>query len=256
MDLRGRTILITRAPSQSEELRAGLERLGARVLECPAIEIVPVEDWAEVDQAISNLNTYDWLIFTSTNAVDYFAPRMAARGVTCTVPIAAVGAATGARLSHWNLTPARIPADFRSEGLLELFPADLRGLRVLLPRAETAREVLPDELRRRGAIVDLITVYRTVRSTAGLSSVRSTLVNEKIDSVAFTSPSAIRFFAEALGDELKAMLSPIPIAVIGPVAEEAATTVGLKASIRAEHATIQDLVEAIRAYFSSRTGST
>jgi uroporphyrinogen-III synthase len=178
--------------------------------------------------------------------------RVGTRGTTCSVPVAVVGTATGARLSHWNLTPARVPTNFRAEGLLELFPADLRGLRMLLPRAEEARDLLPEELRRRGAIVDVVTVYRTVKSTAGLNRVRAALSNEKVDLVAFASPSAIRFFAEALGDELEAMLSSIPVAVIGPVAEEAATTAGLKTSIRAEHATIQDLIEAIRVYFSKQ----
>src|SRR5262245_7777202 len=112
MELRGRTILITRAATQSEELRAGLEAMGARVLECPAIEIVPVEDWTEVDRAASRLATYDWLILTSVNAVTHFMERLGTLALTCGIPIAVIGTGTAARLAGWNLTASRIPADF------------------------------------------------------------------------------------------------------------------------------------------------
>src|SRR4030095_13821937 len=156
MELQDKTILITRAASQSQELHSALEQAGARVIECPAIEIVPVQDWAPVDQAAALLNTYDFLILTSTNAVDYFMPRVEAAGIFCRIPIAVVGTSTAARLSRWNLTPALVPHTFRAEGLLELFPKDMSGKKVLLPRAETARELLPEELRRRGAIVDVV----------------------------------------------------------------------------------------------------
>jgi uroporphyrinogen III methyltransferase/synthase len=127
----------------------------------PAIEIIPPEDWAEVDRAVSNLAVYDWVIFTSTNAVELFMKRVTAAGTACRIPVAAIGAATAIKLAQWNITPSRVPTTFRAEGLLDLFPADLRGLRILIPRAKTAREVLPEELRRRGAIVDVLTVYRS-----------------------------------------------------------------------------------------------
>ena len=100
MELHGKTILITRAASQSEELRAGLEAAGARVIECPAIEIVPVEDWTEVDRAASNLPNYDWLIFTSSNAVELFMRRLQALGLTCSTPIAVVGAGTAGTFGY------------------------------------------------------------------------------------------------------------------------------------------------------------
>jgi len=253
MELRGKTILITRASTQSEELRTGLEAAGARVIECPAIEIVPVEDWTEVDRAASRLTTYNWLILTSTNAVMHFMERLRMLGLTCGVPIAAIGTGTAARLARWNLTASRIPADFRAEGLLDLFEQDLSEQRILIPRAETAREILPDELRRRGATVDVVAVYRTVKPLAALAAVRETLSREKIDAVAFTSPSAIRNVADVLGDNLASSLGSIPIAVIGPVARDAAEAAGLQVRILPKRATIQDLVEAIRFYFSSRT---
>jgi len=252
MELRGKTILITRAATQSEELRTGLEAAGARVIECPAIEIVPVEDWAEVDQAASRLETYDWLILTSTNAATYFLERVRGLGLTCRVPIAAIGAGTAARLAGWNLTASRVPADFRAEGLLDLFERDLAGVRILVPRAETAREILPDELRRRGATVDVVTVYRTAKPEAALARVRETLATERIDAVVFTSPSAIRNVAQALGEDFASNLGSIPIAVIGPVAGDALQEAGLQVRITPKRATIQDLIEAIRSYFNNR----
>jgi uroporphyrinogen III methyltransferase/synthase len=253
MELRGRTILITRAATQSEDLRTGLEAIGARVIECPAIEIVPVEDWTEVDRAASQLGTYDWLILTSTNAVTHFMERLRALGLTCNVSIAAIGAGTAARLAACNLTPSRIPTDFSAEGLLELFEQGLTGVRILLPRAEVAREILPDELRRRGATVDVVSVYRTVKPSGSLTGIRETLAGGKIDAVVFTSPSAIRNVAEALGENLVSSLGSIPIAVIGPVARDAVEATGLRVEIVPGRATIQDLIEAIRSYFSSRT---
>ncbi len=138
MELRGKTILITRAASQSEEMRTGLEAAGARVIECPAIEIVPVEDWTEVDRAASNLATYDWLILTSSNAVAVLhATRAGARlDVQHSHRRDRHGTLPG-KLATWDLTPSCIPADFRAEGLLEAFrTADLNGMRILIPRAE------------------------------------------------------------------------------------------------------------------------
>lgn len=253
MELRGRTILITRAAAQSEELRTGLEDAGARVIECPAIEIVPVEDWTEVDRAASRLETYDWLILTSTNAAKHFLERMSALGTTCSVPIAAIGTATATKLAQWNLRASRVPGDFRAEGLLALFEQDLTGMRILIPRAESAREILPDKLRRRGATVDVVVVYRTVKPDAALAKLRETLSQEKLDAVVFTSPSAVRNVSEALGEDFTSSLGSIPVAVIGPVAREAVEASGLQVRIVPERTTIQDLIEAIRSYFSSRT---
>ena len=255
MELRGRTILITRAASQSEELRAGLEAAGARVIERPAIEIVPVEDWTQVDRAASNLPDYDWLIFTSSNAVELFMRRLQVLGLTCSTPIAVVGAGTAGTLGTWNLTPTCVPHNFRAEGLLEAFPADLPGVRILIPRAEIGRELLPEELRKRGAAVDVLTVYRTVKAS-GLTDLRTSLRDEQIDIVVFTSPSAVRYFGEELGGDLVSYLRNIPIAVIGPVTGEAVRAAGLETFLEPERSTIQDLIQSIRSYFSSRKGNT
>src|SRR5262249_24785463 len=103
MDLLGKTILITRASSQADNLRNGLESAGAHVIECPAIQIVPLEDWSEVDRAVANHHTYDWLILTSANAVEHFMQRVQKAGMSCNVPIAVVGTSTARSLEKWGL---------------------------------------------------------------------------------------------------------------------------------------------------------
>jgi uroporphyrinogen III methyltransferase/synthase len=242
MALSGKTILITRAASQSAELRNRLEDLGARVIECPTIQIVPPKSWKPVDDAIRRLSTYHWLLFTSANAVEQFMDRMGERRPA--IPIAVVGSATAAKLDNWGLTAAMVPKEFRAEGLLEAFPDNLVGTRILFPRAEVARELLPDELRRRGATVDVVAVYRTVRAFSG--SVAEILGSERVDCIVFTSASTIP-------DDLHSLPTGTALAVIGPVTREAAQILGLKPDIVPVESTVPGLIEAIAKFFESRT---
>src|SRR5215510_10772604 len=208
MALTGKTIVITRAASQSADLRNRLEDLGARVIECPTIQIVPPKSWKPVDDAIRQLHTYDWLMFTSVNALEQFMDRMGQRRPA--IPIAVVGSSTAAKLGEWGLQVSLLPDEFRAEGLLKAFPDNLVGTRILFPRAEVARELLPDELRRRGATVDVVTVYRTVRAAGNF---REILELELIDCIFFTSAARIR-------DDVAILKSAIAVAVIGPVTRE------------------------------------
>ncbi len=243
MDLKGKTILTTRAASQSGELRSRLESLGARVIECPTIEIVPVDDWSLVDASIRRLSEYQWLLFTSANAVDLFMKRVQLLGAVCKLPLGVVGKATAQRLREWNLEPAVIPGEFRAEGLLDAMPQELSGISILLPRAENAREILPSELRRRGARVDVVTIYRTIKGQS--MSIADLIAAERVDCIVFTSPSTIRFLAESSETSLPSLLKGVSIAVIGPVTREAAVAYDLKVDIMPSQATIDDLVAAI-----------
>jgi len=238
MPLSGKTVLITRAASQSEELRSRLEDLHARVIECPTIHIVPPTSWKPVDDAIRRLSTYNWLLFTSANGVEQFMDRMGDRRPS--IPIAVVGAATGKKLSEWELKPTLVPKDFRAEGLLASFAENLVGTRILFPRAEVARELLPEELRRRGAVVDVVTVYRTVKALSG--DIGEILATERIDCIVFTSPSTIP-------EDLHTLPTGTALAAIGPVTREAAQLMGLKPDIVPVESTVPALVEAIRKYF-------
>ena len=215
MALTGKTIVITRAASQSAELRSRLEDLGARVIECPTIHLVPPKSWKPVDDAIRRLNRYQWLLFTSANAIEQFMDRMGERRPA--IPIAVVGSATAAKLAEWGLKASLVPEDFRAEGLLDAFPQNLVGGRILFPRAEVAREMLPEELRRRGANVDVITVYRTVKALAG--NIGEILESERVDCIIFTSPSTIP-------EDLHMLPTGTALAVIGPVTREAAQLLG------------------------------
>src|SRR2546430_9229019 len=212
-----------------------LEDLGARVIECPTIQIVPPKTWKPVDDAIRRLGTYQWLLFTSANAIEQFMDRMGDRRPSNS--IAVVGGATAAKLSEWGLKPAIVPKEFRAEGLLAAFPENLVGTRILFPRAEVARELLPDELRRRGATVDIVTVYRTVKAFSG--SIGEILESEPVHCIVFTSPSTIP-------DDLHSLPSRTALALIGPVTREAAQLLGLKPDIVPAEATIPSLVTAIR----------
>src|SRR5213594_1735176 len=239
MELIGKTILITRAASQAAELRSLLEDLGARVIECPTIQIVPPKTWKPVDDAIRRLATYHWLLFTSANAVEQFMDRMGDRRPTNS--IAVVGRATADKLNQWGLKPALVPKEFRAEGLLAAFPENLVGTRILFPRAEVARELLPDELRRRGATVDIVAVYRTVKALTG--SIGDILASEHVDCIVFTSPSTIP-------DDLHSLPAGTALAVIGPVTAEAAQLLGLKPDIVPVESTVSGLVEAIKRHFA------
>ncbi len=241
MALTGKTILITRAASQSADLRSRLEDLGARVIECPTIHIVPPKSWKPVDEAIRRIQTYQWLLFTSSNAVEQFMDRMGERRPG--IPIAVVGAATGAKLEEWGLKASLMPKEFRAEGLIQALPENLVGTRILFPRAEIARELLPDELRRRGATVDIVTVYRTVKGFSG--NIGEILESERVDCIVFTSPSTIP-------DGLHMLPAGTALAVIGPVTREAAQILGLKPDIAPVESTIPGLVEAIRGHFERK----
>ena len=239
MALTGKTIVVTRAASQSAELRNRLEALGARVIECPTIQIVPPKSWKPVDDAIKRLATYQWLLFTSANAVEQFMDRMGDRRPQN--PIAVVGSATAAKLGEWGLKASMVPKEFRAEGLLQEFPENLVGTRILFPRAEVARELLPDELRRRGATVDVVSVYQTVKAFSG--NLGELLETEHVDCIVFTSPSTIP-------EGLHALPTGTALAVIGPVTREAAQLLGLQPDILPVESTVSGLVDAIAFHFS------
>jgi uroporphyrinogen-III synthase len=246
--LQGKTVLTTRPAAHGGGLRGRLEALGARVVECPAIAFAPTDDWTPVDRAIDAIDSYRWLIFTSANAVGAFFSRLRERAAAWSTPIAVVGPATAESLARWNRTAALVPEDFHAEGLLAALPEDLDGTRILFPRAETARETLPEELRRRGAVVDVVTVYRTIKDPA-VDGVRGVLARERIDCVAFTSSSTVRFFCEGLEDGLQP-LEGIAVAVIGPVTRRTAEAVGMRVAIEPSEATAAALAEAIAAHFA------
>lgn len=251
MGLEGRTVLVTRARGQNRELRRSLGQLGARVIEIPTIEIAEPRDWQPVDAAIRRIDQYSWIVFTSANAVDAFERR--ARGKPLP-QVAAVGRQTARHAEALGIPVALIPEQYRSEGILDAFPSDMQGVKVLLPRGDIAGTELPGALRSRGADVDTVTVYRTCAPEEGGPELRQFLDNGEIDCITFTSGSTVRNLITMLDEDRmpSARLRNVAIAVIGPVTRESAENAGLDVAVEPGEATIPALVEAICRYFDNR----
>ncbi len=249
---------MTRTREQAPSLTAPLEALGAEVLVMPVLETVDPEDWTPVDEAIRALDTYDWLVFTSTNAVDRFLRRFrpagGSREALLGIRIAAVGSATANHLAHHGLPPTLVPADFRAEGLVAEFQAMGPDAcrRVLLPRALEAREVLAEALSEMGCVLDVVTVYR-VQAAPPVPEVIERLRAGSIDVATFTSGAIASAFIEVVGAaglEVDSVMSDLRIASIGPVTTEALEALGYSASIEAEESTMASLAISVGQTFS------
>ena len=259
--LAGRRIVVTRARAQVGTLRAMLEADGAEVVEFPTIRIAPPEDLAPLDGAIARLAEYGWIVFTSRNGVAALCDRMRALGcdlgVLRGVRLASIGPGTADALRSAGLPVDLAPAEFRAEALVETFAGvDLRGVRVLLPRAAVARDALPDGLRAHGALVDVVPAYRTEVEREHALEVRRRLVAERVDAVTFTSSSTVRNFVELLGADAGRVLDATLVACIGPVTAASARSCGLRIGLVADHYTMMGLVAALRAALGGVARST
>ncbi len=253
MGLEGKTVLVTRSLSQSRELGSLLEGLGAKVVSIPTIAIGPPETWDPVDYAIKRIADFDWIIFTSANSVDAFLDRAGSLSGSSGLKVAAVGSQTARRLEERELKADLVPEDFRAEGLIKHFPEDLTRTRILLPRAETGTDLLPDTLTGRGAQVDVVAVYRNEMPTTGGDELRALLAAGTIDCITLTSGSTAKNLVRMLAtsDNVISLEGPA-VAVIGPVTRQAVLQLGLHVDIEPEMATIPALVDAIQHYFETK----
>jgi len=258
----GKRILITRAREQSGEFVTFLKKLGAEVIEFPTIEIVPPLLWKGLDRAISQLSSYDWIIFTSANGVLFFWQRLKEKGKSNRLPsslkVCAIGPATAKQLEERGVSVHHVPEEFIAESILKGFQKmAIKGKRILLARAKKARDVLPKGLRKMGAEVDVVEVYRTIKPKGGSKKLKRLLEEGGIDAIAFTSSSTVNHFAELLKKEdLKKLLKGIAIASIGPVTAKTAKERGLRVQIQPKQYTIPALTQAISKYFGGDgTGS-
>lgn len=253
----GKTIVVTRSRTQASELTDRLVDLGAEVLEFPTIKITDPESWTPLDEAIRNLDVYRWVVFTSVNGVEKFFERLRASGhdsrALAHAKVAAIGPATAARCADLGVVPDYVPEEYRAEGVLEGFceRGVGEGVRVLIPRALEAREVLPDTLRERGAIVDVVTAYRTVLG-AGEASVLERLSEGSVDVVTFTSSSTVKNFMKlAEGMDVASSLKDVLVASIGPITSDTARGLGLTVGVEAAEFTIPGLVKAVCDHYGS-----
>ncbi len=249
--LMGKSIVVTRAREQASNLVAALSELGAQCLEYPTIEVMPPDDWAPLDQAIKKLKTYDWLVFTSVNGVKYFFKRLFEKGLDAralgNVRTAVIGPATQARLAGFGITADILPKSYRAESVVEAFSReDIRGKKVLLPRAQEARAILPLELEKMGATVDEITAYVTRPVTDGAEALASSLRDGDVDMITFTSSSTVTNFKALLPPTgMDELLANVRIISIGPITTETAESLGFSVDITADTYTIPGLCEAI-----------
>ena len=251
LPLFGKRIVVTRAKGQAEALSARLRAFGADVVELPTIEIRPAADYTPLDHAIASLSCYDWLIFTSANGVRFFLDRLdqsAADLRSLRARICAIGPATRTAIEALHLKVDLMGKEYVAEGLVEAFAVhDLSGKRVLLPRAAVARDLVPTELRRRGAAVDVIEAYRTVIPEEAANSAREIFEGvRRPDCITFTSSSTVQNFVTAAGT---GVLAGVKAASIGPVTSKTARGLGIEIAAEAQPFTIDGLVNAILGLF-------
>jgi uroporphyrinogen III methyltransferase/synthase len=252
--LDGKTVLVTRPLTQSSGITCLLEEQGAIVVHCATIEITPPSSWEEIDQAITTIESYDWLVFTSANGAQFFFDRFAEVPDRAFQPpphlsICAIGPVTAKAIEAAGARVDLVARESTAEGVLREIiervgsEVAIRGLRFLLPGARLARDFLPVELRRLGAQVDAVEAYQTVKPSVDIGSLFQL---HKINVITFTSPSTVSNFAKLIGAELLAVLrKDTLVACIGPVTAAAAAEEGFERIVQAESANAPALVEAI-----------
>lgn len=244
----GKRVLVTRSRDQASELSALLREQGAEPVEFPVIRISPPESFDELDAALDRIETYDWMLFTSANGVRAVIDRLHQLGHDLRwlkgPKIGAIGPATAETIGCLGVRVDFTPSKFVAESVVEEFPEDPAGKRVLIPRAKEAREVLPERLREKGAQVDVVTSYVTESDTSDESDrIRQMLSDGEIDIITFTSSSTVKNFIQLVGRE--SVPEGVTIACIGPITAQTAEEHGLKPDIVAEEHTVEGLVEAI-----------
>src|SRR5215510_3656118 len=258
----GKRILVTRPREQSGGLVEGLEAMGADAIEAPMIRILPPDDYGPLDDACERAGEFDWIVFSSANAVDAFVDRLLAGPQDLRalkdVRLCVVGPATAERLARHGLKVDLTPAEYRAESVVRAMigTGDLRGRKVLLPRADIGRDLVADELRKLGADVTEVVAYRTViveSEREGEPDIYRMLLERRIDVVTFTSASAVRNFVRVLGAEPAAdLLQTTVVASIGPVTAEAASQFNIQSTVVPASYTIPALVDAIVDYFQKK----
>ncbi len=249
--LSGRRVLVTRAEDQAGPFADALRQAGAVPVLASMIQLVPPKSFREVDAALDRLGDYDVLLLTSANAARFFGERAHARGIELgdlRASVVCVGPATAEAAMRFKMPVHGIPVErFDAEGLLaELerrgVPA---GSRVLLPRSEKAREVLPDGLRARGCVVDAVTAYRNIAPDVDADWLRRQLAASELDALTFTSPSTVENFTDLLDDAARAGAERCVVVAIGRVTAEALRSKGLPPDVVAETPGVESLVAAL-----------
>ena len=250
--LLGKGVVVTRAREQASGLAAQLADLGADVIQFPTIDIHPLDDYSRVDATLARLGDYQWLVFTSVNGVKHFWKRMALHSMDTRalhgLKVAAIGPATADALRERGVSPDFIPERYVAEGIVEgMLKLGMKGQAVLLPRALEAREVLPEELQKAGATVDVLPVYETRPAGAKKDTVLERLAEGRIHCVTFGSSSTVENFLSLVPADTLRAHPEVQLAAIGPVTAKTLEKHGLPCHIQPEEYTIPALVEELKA---------
>lgn len=255
----GRRVLVTRSREQAGELVDLLEAQGAEAVEAPLIDIVSPDDYGPLDAACERAGAFDWIVFTSANGAGAFMDRLlqGPRDVRALAGarLCAVGPGTASRLTRFGLNVDLVPDDHSAAGVVTALKemGAIKGKRVLFPKADIARDTVPEELRGAGAEVTEVIAYRTVNAEgdAHLDIYRQ-LLDRRIDAVTFSSASAVRAFVTIYGeDQAVDLLNHTVVATIGPITADAAMRYGITPQVTPARSTVADLVDALVAHFRS-----
>ena len=239
----GRRIVVTRARTQASELASGLETLGATVVEVPTIAFgPPSDDGAALDAAAGEIGDYDWVAFTSANAVEATMKRLRDARALAGVRVAAVGQATAGALRSNGIAADLVPSRHDAQALLEAWPAGTG--RVLFPRSETGREVLSDGLRAAGWTVDVVDAYRTYHPEPNRTDANPVAT---ADAVCFSSSSTVSGFVASFG------ISALPkvVVCIGPVTAQSARSAGIDVTAVSRSASVASMLDTVVSVFAT-----
>ncbi len=248
--LHGKTILVTRAAGQANEFTQQLTAAGARVLEMPTLEIVPPSSWQPLDQALAQLDAFDWLVLTSHNAVTFFMERLQHHGkdsrALAGLKIAVVGAKTAQTLSRYGLVADFTPSEFVADALVAEFPEPVAGLRFLFPRVETGgRPLLVERFTAAGAAVVEVPAYDSRCPQAADPEVLAALQAGQVDMVTFTSSKTVQHFCQLVGAKAAELLRNVQIVSIGPQTSQTCCQLLGRVDVEATEYTLEGLVQAL-----------
>ncbi|HEY1852441.1 MAG TPA: uroporphyrinogen-III synthase, partial [Candidatus Binataceae bacterium] len=253
MPLFGRRIVITRAADDATDFAERIRALGGEAIEFPTIATAPPSSYEILDRAIADIGSFDWVIFTSANGVEQFIDRMRTNGRDLRemqrASIAAIGPITADHVRRYAMTVAAMPSEYRAEAVIHAIGGErITGARILIPRAEVAREVLPEMLRNHGAReVVVAPAYRTVvPANDDADRIRSLIATRAIDLVTFTSSSTAVNFVAMTG----APIVGLKAAAIGPITAATARDLGFDVVVAPETYTVDRLIAAITAYYA------
>ena len=254
----GKRILVTRTRTQASALAELLAAEGAEPVELPTLEIEPLPDSRELRAILNNLLAFQWVVFTSANGVDIFFERLRTLGRDAralgSARVCAIGSATAQRLERFGVVADLVPQEYVAEAVAgELEAIGVEGGRVLLARAEGARDVLAKRLTGAGAQVEELSLYRIQVPQESRSRAQALFGEGKIDVVTFTSSSTVRHLAELLDGDLSAVKRTV-VACIGPITAATAAELGLSVQVQAREYTVPGLVQALKDYFGKGGG--